>query len=303
MQPAAAVSTPAPSADKLSLADLETLLGPVALYPDSLLANVFAAAVYPQEIAAAGAYVKGHGDSAKIAQQGWEPGVQAIAAVPDVLALLADNPDWTGAIGQAYLTQAQDVMTAVQSLRAKAKNNGVLKSNQQMTVVESGSTIIIESPQPNVVYVPTYDPAVVYVDHGPSSGEVFAAGVIGFGVGLAVGAAFNDYDCDWHGGCVGWGYHGGGYHDVDIDIDRDININTGDINVDRSRTNVSGNRIGNEGAKFEPNVTKVNQARASGALSSTKTNQFRGAGAGGVGGARSSPAAAKVPRSSNVASA
>src|SRR3954469_800764 len=196
-----------PVQDTLSMEDLEELLGPIALYPDTLLANVMAACCYPDEVAKASAYVKGGGAADKIAEQGWEPPVQAVAKVPDALKVLAESPDWTAAIGQAYMVQSKDVMAAIQSLRGKAKKSGALASNQQQTIVEDGTTIIIEPAQPQVVAVPQYQPQVVYAPPPPpppgaSPGTVAATGLISFGVGMMVGAALNDNDCDWNGGSI-----------------------------------------------------------------------------------------------------
>jgi hypothetical protein len=272
----------------LSQADLEEMLGPIALYPDTLLANVLAAGVYPDELVAAHTYIKGGGAPATIDQQPWEAPVQSIAKVPEALNFLVDNIEWTTAIGEAYIAQSQDVMAAVQSLRAKAKAGGALQTSEQMAVVESGSNIIIEPSQPDVIYVPQYDPQVVYVDHHDDDdddfdgGDALLGGVIGFGAGLAVGEIFDDddfdWDCDWDGGHVDW--------DNDIDVDRDTNIErnvdrnretnieTGDINVnvDQSR---SANSIGREGQAWQPNNQKVQERKAqTGGASATEN--FRG---------------------------
>ena len=136
------VPAPAPSPDALPEADLEQLLGPIALYPDKLLANVLAAAIYPDDIAKAASYMSSGGNTAGLATQGLEPAVQDVAALPEVLNMLSQNPQWTAALGQAYLAQSQDVMQAVQILRQKANANGALVSNPQMTVVQQGSTLI-----------------------------------------------------------------------------------------------------------------------------------------------------------------
>jgi hypothetical protein len=276
---AIAQSPQVPVQDTLSPEDLEELLGPIALYPDTLLANVMAACCYPDELAKASAYVKGGGTPEKIPEQGWEPSVQAVAKVPDALKVLAESPDWAAAIGQAYMVQSKDVMAAIQSLRAKAKTSGALASNKQQTIVEDGSTIIIESAQPQVVYVPQYQPQTVYAPPppapppGPSAGAMVATSMLSFGVGMAVGAALDDNDCDWDGGSI---CHGG---DVDIDVNRETNINR---NVDRSRTEVnassrSSTRAGSQGTAWQPNQQKV------AAQSSAKTDQlskFKGVGSG-----------------------
>ena len=249
------------AADKLSQADLEEMLGPIALYPDSLLANVLAASVYPEEVAQA-AKLGPSGDVSKL-----EPPVQAVAKVPEVLSMLGDNLDWTTAIGQAYLAQPGDVTAAIQSLRDKAKDNGTLQSNDQQTVVDDGSAVVIESAEPDVVYVPQYNPQVVYASPGYGWGTV-AAGAITFGAGIAVGTALDNIDCDWHGGGLSWG-HWGGYHgDVDIDRNYNRNINTGDINVNNRP------RPGNEGQRWTPNRDKV--PMDNGRYRTDKLNQYKG---------------------------
>ncbi len=282
---AALPQTAAPSGG-LNQADLEELLGPIALYPDELLANVLAASVYPQELLAAQAYLDKGGDAKKVNEQPWESPVRTIANIPDVLKFLTENLDWTQAVGQAYIIQSTDVMKAVQGLRKKANETGALKSNEQQTVVTEGSTIIIEPADPQVIYVPQYNPQVVYVEQ-PSNDDAVLAGLIGFGVGVAVGACFNDnFYCGWNSGCVGWGW-GGGYHG-DVDIDRNTNINVGDVNIGSGntinggdRTNVRGGdrntaNVGREGSRWEPNSSKVdtNKIRSGGA---SQLEGFKGA--------------------------
>jgi hypothetical protein len=284
-----------PPAASMSMADLEEMLGPIALYPDNLLANVLAASVYPDEIMEADKLVKGGAKADAIDQQTWEPPVKSIAKVPEVLDFLVDNIDWTTAIGEVYITQSQDVMTAVQNLRAKAKKNGALESSEQMTVVEEGSTIVIEQPSPEVVYVPQYNPQVVYVDDDDDLDGAIVGGMIGFGVGLACSEIWDDcdWDCDWDNDCVGWGNN-------DVDIERNTNIETGDINIGSGneinrgdRTNVKGgdrttNNIGREGQKWQPNQQKV-QERQSKSGGQRASDQFRGASN------KSSPSRTKVP--------
>lgn len=257
-QPAAPQSAPAqPGAGsttaKLDAAELEQLLGPIALYPDELLANVLAASVYPDEVAEAAKLVSMGADKSVVDSRTWEPPVKAIAKIPDVISMLGEFPEWTTALGQAYLTQAQDVMAAVQSLRKKAQGTGALQTTEQQKVVVEKETVYIESSDPEVVYVPSYQPSVVYVDDDDD--DVVAAGLIGFGTGIVVGAVWADLACDWNNGCVGWG------NDVNVDIDR------GDINIDRE-TNIgsgnvgSGNRVshrnraGREGGAWSPNRSK-----------------------------------------------
>jgi hypothetical protein len=210
-------------------------------------------------------------DAAKIDAQSWEAPVKAVAKVPDAIKMMGQYGDWTRAVGQAYIIQSQDVMTAIQSLRARAQANGALKTSEQQTVTSEGDTIIIQPAQPEVIYVPTYSPSVVYAPP-PSSGDAVAAGVIGFGVGVAVGAIIaNNCDCDWHGGCVCWG---GGHGDVDIDVNRNVNINNNFNN-----TNISNTNVGREGARWEPNQSKASTRAGSGYDRAT-LNSYKGVGEG-----------------------
>ncbi|MCI0365459.1 MAG: DUF3300 domain-containing protein [Phycisphaerales bacterium] len=278
-----------PPATLMSQADLEEMLGPIALYPDTLLANVLAACVYPDEVATADQYIKGGGSVEGIEEQTWEQPVKSIAKVTEALDFLADNIEWTTAVGEVYIAQSKDVMMAVQSLRAKAKTNGALQSSEQMTVVESGSNIVLEPAQPEVIYVPQYNPEVVYVEHhDDDAGDALVGGMIGFGAGLLVGEIFDDdddWDCDWDDGCVGWGHN-------DVDINRDTNIERGDvnINVDNSKTN----NIGREGQKWEPNKQKVEQRQAQ-TGGKRASDEFRGVSN------QSAAARAKVPTKTSAA--
>jgi hypothetical protein len=261
--PVSAGTTQAAAAPKLSDADLEEMLAPIALYPDTLLASTLAACVYEEDFKAAAKFVAGGGKADQIASKDWDPSVKAVAAMPEVIKLLGDNTPWAVAVGQAYLTQGKEVMAAVQSLRARAWANGALKSTPQQTVVTEGQVVVIEPADPQVIYVPTYSPAVVYAPP-PSSGDAAAAGVIGFGLGLATAAIIaNNMDCDWHGGCVG--YHG----DVNVNVNRNTNINNTNINA--------GNRPGQAGSQWQPNQAKMSpNATSGGAL-----NSYKGAGSGG----------------------
>ena len=207
----------------LSANELEQLVAPIALYPDSLVAQILGAATFPDQVAAAGGWLQQHNNLTGTAlmqavdSQPWDPSVKALTQFPSVLENLVKNLSWTSALGEAYATQAADVMSAIQVLRAKAKAAGNLKSGSQITVVqESPQVIVIQPANPQVVYVPQYNPAVVYgtpyVTPGYSTGAVVATGLIAFGVGIAVGAAINNshccgwgysyWNCNWHGGAV-----------------------------------------------------------------------------------------------------
>jgi len=156
---------------------LDQMLAPVALYPDALLSQIFMAATYPSDVAEAAAWSaanpKAQGDDAvkQVNTKPWDPSVQSLVAFPQVLAQMKQHPDWVQNVGDAFLAQPDDVMASVQRLRSQAKAAGNLKSNQQQKVTEQaappgsseGTTIIqIEPSDPQVVYVPAYNPTVVY---------------------------------------------------------------------------------------------------------------------------------------------
>lgn len=206
--PAVAGQTQDSQAEQAGFSDeeLEELLGPIALYPDPLLAQVLPAATFVDQLDEASRLLGGKVNEEVIQAQEWDISVKAVAHYPQVRDRMVQNREWTIALGQAVVNQSTDTMKAVQRLRAQAKAAGNLQSGEQMKVVEEQQVIRIEPAQPQVIYVPQYNPQVVYVkDEGPSTGETIAAGIIGFGAGLALGAWLNR-DCDWHR----WGfpYHG-----------------------------------------------------------------------------------------------
>lgn len=176
--------------------DLDTLIKPIALYPDPLIGQVLAAATLPTQIVLADRYVEGGGDPNAIASQPWDASVQSIAHYPTVLKWLDDNLDWTTELGEAFANQQSDVMNSIQRLRATAQNLGNLQSTPQQQVTDDGANIEIVPTDPDVIYVPVYDPDVIYVD----SGGPF----ITFGVGFAIGWWLNcDFDWD-HRHMIQW---------------------------------------------------------------------------------------------------
>jgi hypothetical protein len=231
------------AATKISPEQLDSLVAPIALYPDPLLAQTLAASTYPLEIVALQQWLKRNPtlkDKAlldAVAKQPWDDSVKAMAPLPDVVKRLADDIQWTTDLGNAFLAQQSDVMDAVQRMRKKALDKGTLKSGEQQKVetkvVESKSVIVIEQSNPQVVYVPSYDPVVVYgaavypypaIYYPPYYGGYYpGAAFVSFSFGVAMGAM-------WAGA---WGYGcGWGHGDIDVDIDRNVNRN-----VDRSRNN------------------------------------------------------------------
>jgi hypothetical protein len=262
LAPALLPSRPVCAADTpqtFSHEQLDQLTAPIALYPDSLLSQVLMAATYPADVEDAATWSKANpnqkGDAAvkAVDSESWDPSVKSLVAFPQVLAMMGEKPDWVQNLGDAFLASSKDVLDSVQRLRAKAKEAGNLKSNDQQKVVvtpaesaapaQSTTTttvtappaqvIVIESADPEVVYVPSYNPTVVY---GPwpypayppyyyppppmyYPGAALASG-IAFGIGVAaVGSLWGD--CNWGGG------------DVDIDVNRYNNINANNkINSD-----------------------------------------------------------------------
>src|SRR4029077_17392221 len=186
-----------------------------------LLAQVLAASTYPLELVQLQQWLAKNKDlkdkalADAVQKQPWDPSVQAMAALPDVVKRLVDDIQWTSELGNAFLAQQNDVMDAVQRMRKKAQDKGNLKSNEQMKVetkvVESKQVIVVEQSNPQVVYVPSYDPVVVYGApaypyppiYYPPPGYYAAGMAISFGVGLAMGAAWGGgwgYNTGWHGG-------------------------------------------------------------------------------------------------------
>ena len=239
-------------ASRIPADQLDSLVAPIALYPDPLLAQTLAASTYPLELMqlqqwlARNPALKDKALADAVANQPWDPSVQAMAPLPDVVKRLTDDIEWTTDLGNAFLAQQSDVMDAVQRMRQKAQTTGNLKSTPQQKVetevVESKQVIVIEQADPQVVYVPSYNPTVVYGApeypyppiYYPPAGYYAAGAAIAFGVGVAMGAA-------WGGG---WGWNAGwGHNDIQINnfnnFNRNANINAnraGNINANRSGT-------------------------------------------------------------------
>jgi Protein of unknown function (DUF3300) len=242
-------AAPGEPAEKIPPDQLDSLVAPIALYPDPLLAQTLAASTYPLEIVQLQQWLvknKNLKDKAladAVAKQPWDPSVQAMAALPDVVKRLADDIQWTTDLGNAFLAQQSDVMDAVQRMRKKAQDKGNLKTSEQQKVetkvVENKSVIVVEQADPQVVYVPSYNPVVVYGApvyayppiYYPPPGYYAAGMAISFGVGVAMGAA-------WGGGW-GWGA-GWGNNDIQINnynnFNRNANVNRGTRNVNRTGT-------------------------------------------------------------------
>lgn len=231
----------AQDAPPLTQAELDQLLAPVALYPDSLVSQVLMAATYPLEVvqaerwARANASLKADALTTALEKETWDPSVKSLVNFPQVLAMMSEKLDWTTKLGDAFLAQQKQVMDTVQKLRAKAKAEGNLETTKEQTIIvqEEGPTevIVIESASPEVIYVPTYNPTVVYGAwpypayppyHYYPPGYVAGAAALSFGLGVACGAAWG----------YAWGNCNWGHGDVDIDVDRNTFVNN---KIDRSR--------------------------------------------------------------------
>lgn len=238
------------SSDLLSDAELQTLVAPVALFPDTLLIQIFVAATQPLEIVKAERYLLDNADrdpvelEPEIEAMGWDPSVSVLAtAFPEVVGQMATHIDWTETVGTAMLAQSDDVLDAVQVMRDQAIDSGALVSGPEQTVeVSDEETVVITPTQPETVYVPQYNPETVYT--GPSTGDVVGAALLTFGTVALIDEIFDDND-DWYDywGCRNCGGWGGGpiYRNPDIDIDVDGNVNIGnDIDLG-DRTEIGWN--------------------------------------------------------------
>jgi len=231
------------------------MVAPIALYPDSLLTQILMASTYPLEIVEAERFMrenpdlKGDALDQALLDKDWDPSVKSLCTLPDVLKQMSDNLDWTQDLGDAFLAQESELMDTVQRMRGKAYEAGNLETTEQQTVTQQpDNIIIIESPSPEIIYVPTYSPTVVY---GPAWGYPSwyyppfyypprpGYGLISFGIGVAVGGAL------WGG--VGWGW---GRTNIDIDINR---YNTFNRNTNRNfeRTNIDVGRGQNGRAEWK----------------------------------------------------
>ena len=218
-------SAPGGEYRQLNVEQLDQLVAPVALYPDALVAQVLAAATFSSQVVEADRFAQQHAgvppeEVARMADtEPWDPSVKSLVAFPSVLANMDRNLDWTTRLGNAYYNQPQDVMGAVQAMRQRAYAAGTLRTTPQETVVYQPADIVIQPASPAVVYVPAYNPWIVYgapvpvypayfyvAPPAPRPGAVVAAAAIGFSVGVVAGA-FAHYGWGWgHWGC-GWGPH------------------------------------------------------------------------------------------------
>lgn len=225
--------------------DLQQLVAPIALYPDALVAQILAASEYPTEIVEADRWVQSHPDlkdekvAGEIDKQPWDPSVKALTQFPSVLQNMDKNLSWTSSLGDAYANQQQDVMDAVQAMREQARKAGHLNSNEQEKVMNQGNTIVIEPATPDVVYVPQYDPWLVYgYPIVAYPGWYPVPGIFYDGPGLFFGGGFG---IGYFGG-FGWGWHhwGWDWHDHRMLYNHNTYIS-------HSRTIINRNEFGRGG--------------------------------------------------------
>jgi nucleoid-associated protein YgaU len=247
----------------LTAAELDTLFGPVALFPDQVLTPVLVATTFPLDVVKAGRFIEENAElsdeerSAQALAQPWDDSVKQLAAgFPDLVTRMNDHIDWTEQAGEAVVAQTDDVLGSIQRLRAKAQETGYLADGPTQTVEVVNNVITIAPTEPNVVYVPTYDSQVVYTtpvtappyyyyDDGDDWEDALATGAIILGGAIILDEIFDDNDWDgWDNDDIDW--DGG---DIDIERgDREVSIGGGDreINIDRDttiggdRTNISG---------------------------------------------------------------
>jgi hypothetical protein len=261
---AAAADAPAPPYAQQTPEQLQQLVAPIALYPDALVAQILAASTFPDQVVLADRWAQAHPElkdealAQAVDQQPWDPSIKAIAAFPSVLGNMDKNLSWTSSLGDAYYNQQADVMSAVQVMRQRAQTAGNLNSTPQQTVQDQDSNIVIQPADPNVVYVPAYDPWVVYGDPvlawpgwypypGIWYGGPFLSFGLGFGIGFygGYGWGWGHWGFDWHNRFPMYDhnryfshsntfynrsayYRAGGAHGVATNVQRGVSENRGD---------------------------------------------------------------------------
>jgi hypothetical protein len=297
---------------------LDSLVAPIALYPDPLLSQTLMASTYPLEIIQLQQWLNQHKDLKDkalvdaVSKQPWDPSVQAMAATPEAVKRLADDIKWTTDLGNAFLAQQSDVMDAVQRMRAKAKEKGNLKSSEQQKVetqtVESKQVIVVQPANPEVVYVPSYNPTVVYGPPAypyppvaypppPPPGYYAASMAISFGVGVMMGAFWSGGSCC---GC-GWGGNNNVYINNNNTFVRNTNVQGGNrVNArtgnsswqhnpqhrggtpyaDRNMANRYGGTARGDTLQSRQNSARQNQVRQESSLNNRGEAGNRGASAG-----------------------
>ena len=272
LHPPPAPAPPPSALPQRSAADLEKLVAPIALYPDPLIATILPASVYPLEIVQAARFVANTNNLAKLDEQPWDDNVKAVARLPEVIKQMNDDLPWTMELGEVFLAQDKGVMDAIQSMRAKAQQVGTLKTTpqqvvtvtnmiiektvEQQVVVVTNTIVQIQPSNPQVIYVPTYNPAVVY--YPPPPAYVGPPPALTFAAGMAMGAIIAN-NCDHH--------HGGCYSG-------NVNVNVNNTYNQNNNFNQNNNYNQNNNAN-NPRSTGANQTGAQGGQQKWQPDQSR----------------------------
>jgi hypothetical protein len=303
--PPCSYSQGSPSPQVFKAEELDQILAPIALYPDSLLTQILMASTYPLEIVQADRWAKQNKDkkgdalAKALETQPWDPSVKSLVNFPQVLTMMSEKLDWTQKLGDAFLAQQKDVMGTVQKLRAKAQASGNLKTTKEQVVKVEQQVIIIEPASPQVIYVPAYNPTVVYGAWAYPAyppypvyppGYVATTAAFSFAAGAAVGAAWGYAwgNANWHGG------------DVNINVNQNANINK---NIDRGKyaTQYQGKGQAGQGqwqhdashrggVAYKDQGTAQKYNRGTGGEAAKSREAYRGKTGQGAGGASTQPA-------------
>jgi len=301
--PPCSYSQGSPPSQVFKAEELEQILAPVALYPDSLLTQILMASTYPLEIVQADRWAKQNKDkkgdalAKALEAQPWDPSVKSLVNFPQVLAMMSEKLDWTQKLGDAFLAQQKDVMGTVQKLRAKAQASGNLKTSNEQVVKVEQQVIIIEPANPQVIYVPAYNPTVVYGAWAYPAyppypvyppGYVATTAAFSFAAGAAVGAAWGYAwgNANWHGG------------DVNINYNQNTNINN---NINRDKYKQQAQAKGQTGqwqhdashrggVAYRDQGTAQKYNRGTGGEAAKSREAYRGKTGQGAGGPSTQPA-------------
>ncbi len=281
------VTVSPPQAAQQNPDQLQQLVAPIALYPDGLIAQILPAATFPTEVVDAQRWMDQHKDlkgdalAKEVDKQPWDPSVKALTQFPAVLANMNQNLAWTSELGDVYANQQQDLTNAIQTMRQRAKQAGNLKTTPQENVTTKGQTIVIEPAAPDVVYVPQYDPWLVYGDPlavfpgwYPYPGLFWDGPGIGFGLGFGIGF-FGGFGWGWHHWGYDWHDHGGGVrynHNVYVSHSRTI-VNRSNFRSDRANFNHAFDRSSGRSATSGMRSGAFNGFDHGGV---TRNNSFRG---------------------------
>jgi hypothetical protein len=284
-----------PQAAQQSPDQLQQLVAPIALYPDALVAQILSAATYPEQVVEAGKWITQHKDlqgdalAKEVDKQAWDPSIKALTQFPTVLANMNQNLAWTSELGDAYVNQQQALTQAIQTMRQRAKQAGNLQSTDQETVTTKDQTIAIQPASPEVVYVPQYDPWLVYgaplaVFPGwyPYPGLFLDGPGLAFGLGFGVGL-FGGFGWGWHHWGYDWHHEGRVTYNHNTYVSRSRTIvNRNNFSGFNHSSALRGNGFAGREGSHGPSVSHSAGGMRSGAFSgfdhggNARSNAFRG---------------------------